>query len=355
MSWHELGWPPATGGWSNSGVSNPAVWPAPAPPGPPSGLAPPTRRAQSWWPAAVLAVLAGAVAVGLALGAATQADRARQWSTVFLALILQALPFLLLGTVLAGLASAYLRPSLVARVVPRQPVAAVGVAGLAGAVLPGCECSSIPLARRLASRGVPTPAALSFLLAAPAVNPVVVIATLVAFPGRPEMAAARWLAALATSMIVGLLWTRLGRPLPPQPPTPPGPRWRALAHTVVDDTASSIGYLAVGAAAGATVSVLVPRDWVNTLAGLGPLSVLALAALAVLLAVCSEADAFIAASLRAFSPTAQLAFMVVGPVVDLKLIALQTGTFGRPVAQRLAPLAFATALVSAAVVGTVLL
>jgi uncharacterized membrane protein YraQ (UPF0718 family) len=202
---------------------------------------------------------------------------------------------------------------------------------------------------------VPTPAALSFLLAAPAVNPVVVVATLVAFPGRPEMALGRWVAAFGTSAAVGLLWTRFGRPLPPLPETSGIRPWRAMLHTVVDDTSSSAGYLAVGAAAGATLTVLVPRTWIDALAGLGLLSVLATALLAVLLAVCSEADAFLAAALRAFSPTAQLAFMVVGPVVDLKLIALQTGTFGPAVARRLAPMAFVVAVTAAIVVGAVLL
>lgn len=304
--------------------------------------------------ALVLATVATVVVLGGAVTSRWDSDRLHQWATVFLALVLQALPFLVLGTVLAGVVSAYVKPALVARVVPRNPVAAVGVAGLAGAVLPGCECSSVPLARRLAARGVPTPAALSFLLAAPAVNPVVVMATLVAFPGRPEMALARWLAALATAMGVGLLWTRLGRPLP-LPPQTEGRPVRVLLHTVVDDTTSSVGYLAVGAAAGATLTVLVPRHWIDALAGYGLLSVLAMAVLAVLLAVCSEADAFLAAALRSFSPTAQLAFMVVGPVVDLKLIALQAGTFGVAVTRRLAPLAFAAAVVSATVLGAVLL
>jgi uncharacterized membrane protein YraQ (UPF0718 family) len=301
------------------------------------------------------ALVATAFVVGGMISGGVGEDRLHQWFTVFLALVLQALPFLVLGTVLAGVVSAYLKPALVTRLVPRNPIAAVGVAGLAGAALPGCECSSVPLARRLAARGVPTPAALSFLLAAPAVNPVVVVATLVAFPGRPEMALARWLAALATSMTVGLLWTRWGRPLPVPPPADGVRPWRVLLHTVVDDTSSSVGYLAVGAAAGATLTVLVPRDWINALAGLGLLSILATATLAVLLAVCSEADAFLAAALRAFSPTAQLAFMVVGPVVDLKLIALQTGTFGPAVARRLAPMAFGVAVLSAIVIGAMLL
>lgn len=321
------------------------------------GTAPTERPGPRLAPVAVVfGFMIVLTAFAVAGGGPVGPDRVRQWCTVFLALMLQALPFLVLGTVLAGAVSGYLRPALVARIVPRSPAVAVGVAGLAGAALPGCECSSVPLARRLAARGVPPAAALSFLLAAPAVNPVVVVATLVAFPGRPEMAAARWLAALATAMTVGWLWTRWGRPLPPPPRDGEGasPR-QVFLHTVVDDTSSSIGYLAIGAAAGATLSVLVPRHWIDALADLGFLSVLALALLAVLLAVCSEADAFIAASLRAFSPTAQLAFMVVGPVIDLKLVALQTGAFGPAVVRRLAPMSFVVAVLAATVVGGVLL
>jgi uncharacterized membrane protein YraQ (UPF0718 family) len=83
--------------------------------------------------------------------------------------------------------------------------------------------------------------------------------------------------------------------------------------------------------------------------------VLTLGLLAVLLAVCSEADAFVAASLVQFSPTARLAFMVVGPAVDVKLIALQAGTFGRSFAARFAPATFLVALVSAVVVGGLVL
>ncbi len=82
---------------------------------------------------------------------------------------------------------------------------------------------------------------------------------------------------------------------------------------------------------------------------------LALAGLAVVMAICSEADAFVAASLTQFSLTARLAFMVVGPMVDVKLIALQVGTFGRGFALRFAPLTLAVAMVSSAVVGRWLL
>ena len=107
----------------------------------------------------------------------------------------------------------------------------------------------------------------------------------------------------------------------------------------------------IGAGAAASLQTAVPRGVVNAFSGSPVFSVLALGALAVLLAICSEADAFVAAGLKQFSLTARLAFMVVGPMVDIKLIALQAGTFGRRFTVRFAPLTFACALSSAALVG----
>jgi uncharacterized protein len=103
------------------------------------------------------------------------------------------------------------------------------------------------------------------------------------------------------------------------------------------------------------LQTVVPRSLLEDLGSLGLLSVLILGALAVVLSICSEADAFVAAGLTQFSLTARLAFLVVGPMVDLKLIALQTGTFGRRFALRFAPLTLLVALVVSSVVGWVLL
>ena len=97
--------------------------------------------------------------------------------------------------------------------------------------------------------------------------------------------------------------------------------------------------------------MVVPERWLQTLADNEVLSIIALAVLAVLLSICSEADAFVAASLSQFSPTAQLAFMVVGPMIDLKLFALQVGTFGRRFAARFAPTTFVVAVIMASLFG----
>ncbi|MBU6313287.1 MAG: permease, partial [Actinomycetales bacterium] len=98
-------------------------------------------------------------------------------------------------------------------------------------------------------------------------------------------------------------------------------------------------------------NVLVPQDWLGAVADNPLLSILALAALAVILCICSEADAFVAASLTEFSLTAKLAFLVVGPMVDLKLVSLQVGTFGRRFAFRFAPTTFVVAVLVSVVVG----
>ena len=128
-----------------------------------------------------------------------------------------------------------------------------------------------------------------------------------------------------------------------------------LAGTAQHDLLQAGGFLMVGAATAATLQTVVPRSVLDSVAGSGFLALLALAGLAVLMAICSEADAFVAASLSQFSLTARLAFLVVGPMVDVKLIALQAGTFGRRFALRFAPLTFVVAVGTAVLVGELVL
>ena len=282
----------------------------------------------------------------------------RNWSTIFVSVVLQALPFLVLGVAVSATVSALVPAAWLARAVPGRPMLAVPTAGLAGAVLPGCECSSVPVARRLVARGVPAGAALTFLLAAPAINPVVIVATAVAFPGQPEVVLARFVASLLAAVTVGGIWTRFaGRDhlRVPEDEHDHDHRGRAFVGTATADLLQAGGYLVAGAGLVATLQTLVPTSVFERLGGSGVTAVLVLAVLAVLLSICSEADAFVAAGLSQFSLTARLAFLVVGPMVDLKLIALQVGAFGRGFALRFAPLTFVTAVLAASLVGLVLL
>ncbi len=311
---------------------------------------------------------AEALAAGLVLLAVLQrplaglfdAPRFESWATIFVSITVAALPFLVLGVLLSAAIAAWVSPAAIRRVLPSRPALAVPVAGLAGGALPGCECGSVPVAGRLVARGVTPAAAVTFLLSAPAINPIVVVSTLVAFPGQPEVALARFVASLLAAVIVGWVWIRLGdeswteracRTVAPVGARP----FRVFRDTAVHDLLHAGGYLVVGAMVAATLQVVVGRSALADVTDSGLLALLLLAGLAVILCVCSEADAFVAASFTGFSPTAQLAFMVVGPMVDLKLVALQTGFFGRRFASRFAPLTFVVAVLSTIVVGTWLL
>ncbi|MFY1674584.1 permease [Plantactinospora sp. WMMB334] len=293
------------------------------------------------------------------IGSIVSTPRLQTWTTVFVSVLVQSVPFLVFGVLLSAAIAVFVPRSFWARALPRHPALAVPVAGAAGVVLPGCECGAVPIAGSLIRRGVTPAAALAFLLAAPAINPVVLAATAVAFPENPEMVVGRAVASLVVAVAMGWLWLRLGRAdwirLPRRPELDDLSRWRAFWAAVRHDVVHAGGFLVLGAMAAACINVLVPERWLQTLADNPVLSVLALALLAVLLSICSEADAFVAASLSQFSLSARLAFLVVGPMVDLKLVSMQTGVFGSRFAVRFAPATFVVAVLSATGVGMVLL
>ncbi|MDY7103238.1 MAG: permease [Actinomycetota bacterium] len=286
-------------------------------------------------------------------------EQVRLWSTLFVSICVQALPFLVLGVVVSGAIAAFVPPGLVQRIVPKRPWLAVPAAGAAGMALPGCECGSVPIAGRLVSAGTPPAAALTFLLAAPAINPVVLMATAVAFPDDRRIVLARFLASFIAAVAVGSWWARRqgGSILDLHDDHDHGPVSRPARFVDVAsrDLVHAGGYLVVGAAAAASLQLIVPRSVLDVVAGNELFSVLALAALAVLLSICSEADAFVAAGLPQFSLTSRLVFLVVGPVIDLKLIALHVGVFGRRFAMVFAPVTLVVAVIAAVVIGQVVL
>jgi uncharacterized membrane protein YraQ (UPF0718 family) len=305
------------------------------------------------------AVLVLVVVFRAPLSRAFSAPWLQDWTTVFVSVLTQALPFLVFGVVLSAAIAVYVPPSFFARALPGHPALAVPVASAAGVILPGCECGSVPIAGALVRRGVTPAAALAFLLSSPAINPVVLASTAVAFPGQPRMVVARAVASILTAMAMGWLWLKVGKPewirLPHRPHLDGTSRGAAFWAAVRHDVTHAGGYLVVGAMAAATINVAVPQQWLRSLGDNPVLGILALAVLAVVLSICSEADAFVAASLKDFSLTARLVFLVVGPMIDLKLFAMQAGMFGRVFATRFAPATFVLAILVGTAVGSVLL
>ncbi|PPK69134.1 permease [Actinokineospora auranticolor] len=335
-----------------------------APPEAPVEVAEPAAARK--WRITSLEVLCALLVVALLLqGRLTSwldVPRLRTASTIFVAVCVQALPFLVLGVLISGAIAAFVPGSVLNRLLPKKQAIAVPVAGVAGVALPTCECAAVPVARRLMQQGVPTSVALAFLLAAPAVNPVVLVATNVAFPNNPEMVVARLIGSLATAIVMGWLWARFGkaewiieRALRRLPEPAGRTRWRLFFETSRADLVDAGGFLVIGALIAAALNVAVPREWVDTLGEQIVLGVVVMAVLAVLLALCSEADAFVAASIAGMPLLPKLVFLVVGPAIDVKLFALQAGTFGRAFAVRFAPATFVVAVVCAVVPGVILL
>ncbi len=308
----------------------------------------------------LFSLIALAVSAG-AMSAFVAGDpRLRTAATVFCGVFVQALPFLVLGVVVSGLIAAFVSAERLARWLPRNPALAVAVAGVGGAALPGCECGSVPVARRLFGPGTSGAAALTFMLSAPAINPVVLVATAVAFPGDPKMVLARCVASLATAIVMGLLWSRFGRDEwvtrdLPEPPAPGSSRWTVFTEAARHDFLQASSYLVVGAFAAAALRVLVPAWVFQHLAGNLVVGVITMALLAVVLALCSEADAFVAASMTMLPLVPKLVFLVVGPAFDVKLSAMQAGLFGRRFAVRFGPATFVVAAVVGTIVGLAVL
>jgi uncharacterized protein len=275
-------------------------------------------------------------------------DAVETFTTYFLSLFIEGAAFLLLGCVASGLLEVFVDGTQVRRWATRGAVWAVLVGAGLGLFFPVGPTGVVPLTRRLLRKGLPLPAAVACLLAAPVVNPVVFASTLAAFgPGRVLVLrlGLTWLSAVAVGLLfAGQASARWLRPAPPEAgrhlPTAPG---LTEALTMAVDEFFELGALLVaGALAAALLQSVVPQGALLAL-GTGPVrSVPALVVLATIQSAGAAADAFTAQALAgAFPLGALLAYLVLGPLLDLKRLALLADVFRWPMVACLvlAPLA----------------
>jgi uncharacterized membrane protein YraQ (UPF0718 family) len=286
--------------------------------------------------------LLGLLALGTVIASATgvaDSPAAETFLLVFSSIVIEALPFILLGALASAAIAVFVPERSLARIA-RLPLALqVPGAAVGGVAFPVCECGSVPVARRLMIRGVHPAAAIAFMLAAPIVNPIVLASTWVAYGGGTlgaEMTSARALLGLATAISVGLFIGRgrgadllRSRPYGEEPHDHPGPRSAAFADHLVGDFLFMGKFIVLGAGLSALMQAVLPQSAISAIGGAPVVSVLALMGVAFVLSLCSEADAFVAASFVQFPLGAQLAFLAFGPVADLKLAALYGATFRR--------------------------
>ena len=275
---------------------------------------------------------------------------------IFGSLLVEAMPFVLLGAFVSAAIEVFVPTSVFANLGRLPRPLQLPAAALAGVAFPVCECGSVPVARRLAQKGLAPSAAVTFMLAAPILNPVVVASTFVAYRGRDSLwtmvlgrMALGFVVAVAVGWVVGN--TRKEDLLRPRPDDDvegedaDRPRWARFASHLTGDVMFMGRFLVMGAAIAAAVQTFVPQTLVGKVADLPILSLVAMMALAFLMSLCSESDAFVASSFTLFGPSAQLAFLVAGPMIDLKLAALYAGTYSKGFVRTVIVVVFTVTLV----------
>ncbi len=308
----------------------------------------------------------------------TLPDPAQNFVTVFLGIFIEAAPFLLIGSVASGLIAAFVTADDIARVMPRNPLAATLVGSLLGLAFPVCECGVVPVVRRLYQKGLPVSAGIAFLLAAPVINPVVIAATYAAFGAGPIFWA-RIIGTFIVSFVIGTIFSaqpQFLRVLRPRslgvvmggsverealsaegdssvhasrstPHEPSGSQKLQAAFGVAADDFFDMGrYLVVGTAIATALQLFVPQQFMVSI-GHSPLtSVIALQVLAFVLSVCSTVDAFLALSfVNTFSTGAIIAFLIFGPMVDMKSTLMFAGMYRPRIVAYLIVLPFVLSLV----------
>lgn len=302
----------------------------------------PVRRSAGGRNLAVAAFVVGLLVLAIRLADSTGLPQVRTFLLVFSSLLIEALPFILLGAVVSAAIEVFVPARAFARVAALPRWLQMPLAGLGGFAFPVCECGSVPVARRLAAKGLAPAAAVTFMLAAPILNPVVLIATAVAYRGREAMwamVAGRAALGLVAALAVGWVVARRspaellkGQPSAHDHEEPMGgraARWRGFFGQLAEDFVILTRYLVIGAAVASALQTFVPQDAIGAVATTPVLNIVAMMALAGILSLCSESDAFVAASFVQFGVGAQLAFLVFGPMVDTKLGFLYAGTFSR--------------------------
>jgi len=296
--------------------------------------------------------------------------------TLFLSLLVEAMPFLLLGVLLSsGLLFLISEKQLIAKL-PKNPLLGSIVGSCIGFLFPVCECGNVPVARRLLLARVPPSMAISFLLAAPTINPIVIWSTWIAFGDRPSIVVFRVLFSSAIATIVGCVFSiqpdarellqtsfakrlkpivdvtpdkspllqsgtfllRQGKSIPfnddlsvsikPSKANNSKTKWQLFFANLLQEFSELGGMLIFGSAIAATIQVFVPREIILGLGQDTITSIMAMMLLAAIVSICSTVDSFFALSFAStFTSGSLLAFLVFGPTIDIKSIGLMASIF----------------------------
>lgn len=278
--------------------------------------------------------------------------------TLALSVLIESLPFIVLGISLSVVVQIWIPQSWLFRILPRAPIPRRFVISLLGMFLPVCECGNVPLARGLVARGYTVSDSMTFLLAAPIINPVTIITTHQAFGFDDGILVARILGAILIANVLGwvfsltpnqeaLLTDRFAAQCRVEPGVVTSSRFERSIEMFLREATILMPALIVGSLVAGAIQVIVQRDTLVSL-GSDPLfSVLAMMLLAFVISICANVDSFfILPFADTFLPGSLLAFLLLGPIVDIKMLALLRTTY---TAQTLMRLTLLAALFTAAI------
>ena len=273
----------------------------------------------------------------------------QNFSIILLSIILEALPFIMLGAFISALIQVFISEEMITRIIPKNTFWGLLGASLMGLIFPVCECAIIPIVRGLIKKGVPTSIAVTFMLAVPIVNPVVLTSTYYAFYDKPSMVLIRGGLGVMASIIIGFFiklssdknesilknnseYNRDNCPCGCGLGQGIHRGKQSKVKLIIDHTNNEmfqIGkYLIFGAIISALFQAFIPRSYVSFLGEHQLYSVIAMMALAFILSLCSEADAFIARTfLSQFTIGSVSAFLILGPMLDIKNALMLFGSF----------------------------
>lgn len=260
-----------------------------------------------------------------------------QLNSIFISILIEAIPFILIGVILSGIIQMFVSEEMIARIMPKNRFLAVLFGALAGVLFPACECGIIPITRRLLLKGVPLHAVVAFMLTAPIINPIVLFSTYIAFGNRWSVVFYRGGLALAVSLIIGVILSyqfkdnQLLKPDEPGHHHHHGTLLQKLGGTLrhaIDEFFSVGKYLIIGAFIAAAMQTYVKTSTLLAIGQNDVSSSLVMMGLAFVLSLCSEVDAFIASSFSStFSLGSLIAFLVFGAMVDIKNLLMMLAAF----------------------------
>ncbi|MCB2292706.1 permease [Clostridium algoriphilum] len=270
-----------------------------------------------------------------------------RFRVVFLSILIQAFPFILFGVFVSAIIQVNASSEKITNIFPKNTALQFIVALFAGLFFPVCDCAIVPVGARLVKKGVPLPAAVTFMLAAPIMNPIVIASTLYAFPNQPSIAIYRVCLGIAVAFFVGVVFIF-------------APENDVTLFSNLDEITCDCGFcsedfnnkkgilgnvdaifrhagaeffqigkfIIIGSLLSSIMQTLIPKELFANLGGGTIISLLIMMLFAFILSVCSTSDAFIARTfVNQFPIGAIMGFLVLGPMLDIKNLLMLLGNF----------------------------